>query len=143
MRNSTYSLTQSKYYSPVFNAAIFDGPFRIYFAQAQEATALKIYFGLKDELEQFYERGKKIFKNKGHNIFVMLYPDEEGFEMAFQDSESLLTLKSLESDYVLGVKNAQDEKTQNLIYEQMKQVVDQWDRAEPLTSREPTPVELA
>ena len=39
-------ITQSSFYSPAFNGAIFDGPLRLYFSQAQEAMALKFYFEL-------------------------------------------------------------------------------------------------
>jgi hypothetical protein len=81
-------VTQSKFFSPAFNAAIFDGPIRIYFAQYQEAQALKIYFNLQARFQDLRKNASGIFKDRKSNIFVMLYPTEETFDLSFSGSTS-------------------------------------------------------
>src|SRR5687768_8337756 len=76
-------LTQSRFYSPAFNAAIFDGPLRIYFAQVQEPFALKIYFAAQSRMQELYAKIREIFRKTGVSIFVMLYPSAETFQLSF------------------------------------------------------------
>src|SRR5262245_9985253 len=83
MRETVSFVTQSKYFSPVFNAAIFDGPIRIYFAQYQEAQALKLYFNFQQRFTELRKEARGIFKDRSRNIFVMLYPTEETFDLSF------------------------------------------------------------
>jgi hypothetical protein len=70
---------QSKYFSPAFNSAIFDGPVRIYFAQFHESLALKIYFLLQQKWPQEFARCKDLSKAAHANILIMVYPTEESF----------------------------------------------------------------
>lgn len=71
-------ITQSSFYSPAFNGAIFDGPLRLYFAQSQEAVALKFYFELRSRsVDTAWPR------SEGPNVFVMIYPNEETFDLCF------------------------------------------------------------
>ena len=85
MGTATSLLIQSKYFLPVFNMAIFDGPFRLYFAQNQEAEALRMYFELHEVL------GERIQPPRSGNIsdkalFVLMYPDEKVFTETFGPS---------------------------------------------------------
>ena len=89
MRETITYVTQSKYFSPAFNAAIFDGPIRIYFAQYQEAQALKLYFNLQERFGEVRKQARGIFKERGRNIFVMLYPNEELFDSCFAQNSQL------------------------------------------------------
>src|SRR3989338_1668823 len=81
------AVTQSKFFSPAFNAAIFDGPLRIYFAQYQEAAALKIYFHLQEQLNQCDGHLKTALKKLNSNTFVMLYPTSDIFMRSFDGEE--------------------------------------------------------
>lgn len=101
-----FHLTQSRYYSPVFNAAVFDGPIRIYFAQHQEPLALKVYFHLQQCLKDSYAAFRKSFKAQGQTIFLMLYPTPESFENSFESGVAMTSVVSerLGDDYVLGVR---------------------------------------
>lgn len=105
MAHSAIHLTQSKYYSPAFNAAVFDGPIRIYFAQHQEALALKVYFQLQQYLKEKYAALRKEFKNHGQTIFLLLYPTDETFQSSFgpKNSEDLSATR-LGDDHVIGVR---------------------------------------
>ncbi len=106
MAQSVIHLTQSRFYSPVFNAAVFDGPIRIYFAQHQEALALQVYFRLQQSLKETYATFRKTFKQHGLTVFLMLYPNLESFESSFSNekTEGLCLSERLGDDYVLGVR---------------------------------------
>jgi hypothetical protein len=78
-------VTQSRFFSPVFNAAIFDGPIRIYFAQFQESQALKLYYNLQERFADVRKNARGLFKERGQNIFVMMYPNEETFDLSFTE----------------------------------------------------------
>lgn len=98
-------LTQSRYYSPAFNAAVFDGPIRIYFAQHQESLALQIYFRLQNHLKEAYQVARQSFKSSGQTIFLMLYPTVEAFESSFSKQErNSIVREQLGDDFVIGVR---------------------------------------
>jgi hypothetical protein len=119
MRETTTYVTQSKYFSPAFNAAIFDGPIRIYFAQYQEPQALKIYFNLQERFQEARKNAKGIFKDRARNIFVMLYPTDETFDLSFGDTDitkgagawagKTIVKTRLGQDFILGVRGPVEE----------------------------------
>lgn len=104
MAQSVIHLTQSRFYSPAFNAAVFDGPIRIYFAQHQEPVALKVYFMLQQYLKDTYSVFRNGFRHHGQTIFLMLYPNEESFQTSFAESVDKVALERLGDDHVVGVK---------------------------------------
>ena len=73
-------ITQSPFYSPAFNGAIFDGPLRLYFTQSQEALALKFYFELRSKTQDLTALWPR---NSGPSLYVMIYPTEETFDLCF------------------------------------------------------------
>jgi hypothetical protein len=102
MRQSQSSpLTQSRFYSPAFNAAIFDGPVRIYFAQYQESLALQVYFHLQERMREW---ASPSLRPRLPNIFIMLYPTAEIFSNCFSPEQSVeaLVIEKLGEDHVLG-----------------------------------------
>lgn len=105
MRQPISALTQSRYYSAAFNAAIFDGPVRIYFAQYQEALALKVYFRLQDRLQGITSATETRSRHYMPNIFVMLYPTEEIFTQSFSPEQvsGKVVCEKLGEDHVVGV----------------------------------------
>lgn len=112
-------LTQSKFYSPAFNAAIFDGPLRIYFAQYQEALALKVYFKLQEGLEGF--------RASAQHVFVMLYPTPETFENCFTpDGKAVaasILMDQLGDDHVVGVCGPVRDEDCDGLYESLTQKI--------------------
>ena len=138
-------VTQSKFFSPAFNAAIFDGPIRIYFAQYQEAQALKLYHNLQERFGDVRKHARGIFKERGRNIFVMLYPTDEVFDLAFGDDEApgteslgkgagaeagplslvrpMILQNRLGMDYVLGVCGPMEDQTLDSVCEKMEKIV--------------------
>lgn len=125
MRQQISFLTQSRFYSPAFNSAIFDGPIRLYFAQYQESLALKIYFTTQERLKNLYNEVRESFRRTGINIFVMLYPSSEAFEMSFEDSrtEDGMIVERLGHDFIIGVRGPIDESDVEIIYGRIEEVV--------------------
>lgn len=123
MAQSVIHLTQSRYYSPAFNAAVFDGPIRIYFAQHQEALALKVYFKLQQHLKETYSAFRKNFKHHGQTIFLMLYPTQESFVNSFsleQAKRANVAAEKLGDDHVLGVRGPLEEDQYEEVFERVK-----------------------
>ena len=104
MRQAVSLLTQSQFYSPAFNAAIFDGPVRIYFAQYQETLALKIYFRIQERLKAMYESLPEALKYSTQNLFLMVYPNEETYSNSFPKSTKSIEEGILGEDVVMGVQ---------------------------------------
>jgi len=124
MAQSVIHLTQSRFYSPVFNAAVFDGPIRIYFAQHQEALALKVYFQLQQYLKETYATFRKTFKQQGQTVFLMLYPTLESFHNSFSENCSGSVMSErLGEDYVLGVKGPLNEENWDEVFQSVKAIL--------------------
>ncbi len=127
MKEAVTYVTQSKYFSPAFNAAIFDGPIRIYFAQYQESQALKLYFHLQERFQSLRKNARGLFRDRTRNIFVMLYPTVEMFDASFGGQrDAPVTAASVEAgagawsaknfvrammgeDFVIGVRGPMDD----------------------------------
>ncbi len=140
-------VTQSRFFSPVFNAAIFDGPIRIYFAQFQEAQALKLYYNLQERFSDVRKQARGEFKERGQNIFVMMYPNEETFDLSFDEDRSSdpkptglgaeagpvvgvqpglgtqIVRAKLGSDFVVGVRGPIDDQDLENLCREMDQIV--------------------
>lgn len=124
MAQSVMHLTQSRFYSPAFNAAVFDGPVRIYFAQHQETLALNVYFRLQQHLKESYASFRKNFKLHGQTIFLMLYPTLESFENSFSDEQSLsVVAEKLGEDHVVGVRGPLGEDQYDQVFTQVKSIL--------------------
>ncbi len=126
MAQSVIHLTQSRFYSPEFNAAVFDGPVRIYFAQHQEALALKVYFQLQQYLKDAYVTFRKNFKQHGQTIFLMLYPSQESFANSFTPEEGAVENVASEKfgdDHILGVRGPLIDEEYNQVFERVRLIL--------------------
>ncbi|OFZ14864.1 MAG: hypothetical protein A2Z20_04550 [Bdellovibrionales bacterium RBG_16_40_8] len=125
MRQQISFLTQSRFYSPAFNAAIFDGPIRIYFAQYQEAQALKVYFIIQEQMKDVYSQVRDTFRRTDVNIFIMLYPSDEAYKMSFADlaQNSQIVVERLGRDFVVGVSGPISDKEVTTVYERVEEIV--------------------
>lgn len=126
MRQPASFLMQSKFYSPAFNAAIFDGPIRIYFAQYQESTALKIYFELQEQLKELYFEARENYKRNGTHIFIMMYPTAETYALSFgkkSAEEHSILVDKVDRDYLVGVRGPVDEENINQIAERLEVII--------------------
>lgn len=107
MRSNYTPLMQTKYFSPAFNSAIFDGPTRIYFAQFHESFALKVYFLIQqkmmggDRQEQATELKNQLIATKT-NVLVMVYASLESFGYSFPQNVSNESAKCWSYDHLQG-----------------------------------------
>lgn len=131
------TLTQSRFYSPSLNGAVFDGPIRIYFSQHQESLALKIYFRLQQEFKHLYARARTNEAGGRSNVFIMLYPSVEIFNNSFgSDSADILLdqeviVERLGENYILGVKGLlANEAAYDQIYKHLEDIVQSWETLE-------------
>lgn len=125
MAQSVIHLTQSHFYSPLFNAAVFDGPIRIYFAQHHENLALKVYFQLQQYLKETYTVLRKSFKYHGQTIFLMLYPTTEAFDEAFTQGAAggNVMVERLGTDHVIGVRGPLTEEQYQEVFEKIEAIL--------------------
>lgn len=85
---ATYSsFMTTRFYSPVFNTALFDGAFRIYFSQSYESSALKIYYLLQTEYPDLWNQVKKWSSDSKEHIFLLIYPDINSIEAIFDSTD--------------------------------------------------------
>jgi hypothetical protein len=120
MTSATSNLLQSKFFTPVFNTAIFDGPMRMYFAQAQEPDALRLYFRLQTLVSKIDGLGG--FEPSEPHLFVMLYPNEETFAQSFEGEHAPHTavLETLGNNLVVGLRGPVAESELDALFEQLE-----------------------
>jgi hypothetical protein len=123
MAQSVIHLTQSHYYSTAFNAAVFDGPIRIYFAQHQENLALKVYFQLQQHLKDSYATLRKSFKDHGQTIFLMLYPTVEAFDEVFGAGRGNVRVERLGGDHVIGVRGPLEDDQCHEVFQKIETIL--------------------
>ncbi len=105
---ATYSsFMTTKFYSPVFNTALFDGPFRIYFSQSYESSALKIYHLLQTQYEDLWIQLKKWTHNSKEHVFLLMYPEDKDVQLVFADTKKdvkhAVHLQSWDEGIVIGI----------------------------------------
>lgn len=99
---------QSRFFTSAFNSAIYDGPIRIYFSQSHEAAGLSVYFTLTKNHPESVKRLKEFSKRTGENVFLLIYPDEEHFNLSFNAALSpgkSYDLAFLGGHRVIGIKS--------------------------------------
>lgn len=129
MKANYSSLMQSKYFSPAFNSAIFDGPLRIYFAQFHESFALKIYFLVLNNFQDQLARAKEIAKSSHSSLFVMVYPSQDHFTLsldAAEDNNSLILQERWNQDLVIGLKQPLEDEQLDLFVEEFRKSLGLW-----------------
>lgn len=120
---------QSKYFSPAFNSAIFDGPIRIYFAQFHEALALKIYFLVQQKWPSEFARAKELSRAAHANVLVMLYPTEDSFLLSMENESpggAKYVSESWNEDMVVALRGPLDDDQLEPFLQDMGQVLRQW-----------------
>jgi hypothetical protein len=127
MKGAYTALMHSKFFTPAFNSAIFDGPVRIYFAQAHEAFALKIYFNLQQRYANELSRAKELHNFINRTVLIMLYPNAETFQNSFEVPDAFVAKDHLMDDTVIGVKGPFDEEHLDQILQQVLVAFQNWE----------------
>lgn len=124
---STYSaLMHSKFFNPAFNSAIFDGPVRIYFSQMHESLALKIYFSLQQKAQPELNLAKEAQKTNSKNLLVMLYPNQDSFQMSFDGQAEFLVQDQLDDDFVIGINGPFEDEQIPQIVQAVQKAIQSW-----------------
>jgi hypothetical protein len=107
---ATYSsFMTTRYYSPVFNTALFDGPLRIYFSQTYESAALKIYHILQTEHADFWNKLKTFNMRSKQHLFLMIYPEAKDLSLVFNSTEPLMQLQQWDEGLAIGLVQTQSD----------------------------------
>lgn len=114
MNSATSSLLQSKFFTPVFNTAIFDGPVRMYFSQAQEPEALKLYFKMQSMVGELREESE----TEPH-VFIMIYPNKESFVQSF-DLDANSAVERLGPHVVFGIRGPLNDSEMDTIMDRLQ-----------------------
>ncbi len=108
MAASYSSFLTSPYYSPVFNTALFDGAFRIYFSQSYESTALKIYHIIQSDHKSLWNKYKKWSEQTRKNVFILVYPSKEDVGIAFSDTADTPIFSDWDEGLIIGIENTSE-----------------------------------
>ena len=119
MAASYSSFLTTRFYSPVFNTALFDGPFRIYFSQSYESVALKIYHLLQSQHLELWTQFKKWSEKTKKHSFILIYPTCEDVEMAFDCKESAPVCQHWEEGVAIGMDQPQTEEQFQLYFDSL------------------------
>ena len=130
MRSTYSTLMQSRFFNPAFNSAIFDGPVRIYFAQAHESLALKIYFFLQQNHLAEINRAKELHSVIGKNVLVMLYPTQDTFSMSFEDNKNFMVQDELADDALIAINGPFEDAMLSEITQRISSIFNSWENLE-------------
>ncbi len=124
---ATYSsFMTTRFYSPVFNTALFDGPIRLYFSQSYETVALKIYHLLQTEFTSTWNALKDHTNNSKEHLFLIIYPEAKDLHTVFTDDKTLLQTQEWEEGLAVGLCQTVDD---TMLIDQMQfivRAVDAW-----------------
>ncbi|MCC2678093.1 MAG: hypothetical protein K0R29_669 [Pseudobdellovibrio sp.] len=108
---ATYSsFMTTRFYSPVFNTALFDGPLRIYFSQTYESAALKIYHILQTEHVEFWNSLKTYNMRSKQHLFLMIYPEAKDLSLVFDKAEPLMQAQEWDEGLAVGIVQTQSDE---------------------------------
>jgi hypothetical protein len=123
MAASYSSFLTSSFYSPIFNTALFDGPFRFYFSQSYESTALKMYHILQSENKVLWLECKKWSDLSKKNIFILVYPTREDVSIAFDEPTATPIIKVWDEGLAIGLENSNLNETDEKFNLMMSEIV--------------------
>lgn len=107
---ATYSsFMTTRFYSPVFNTALFDGPLRIYFSQSYESAALKVYHLLQSQYQEQWGQLKECSVKSKEHVFLMIYPEKKDLEIVFSESAKLIHAQDWEEGLAIGFCQPQND----------------------------------
>ena len=119
----------TRFYSPVFNTALFDGPFRIYFSQSYESSALKIYHILHTQHEELWAQLKSWSAATKEHVFLLMYPEAKDVQMIFESQTSdsdLVQLESWDEGVAIGLTQPHNEVDVQSQIQQIEKLLQNW-----------------
>ncbi len=144
---ATYSsFITTRFYSPVFNTALFDGAFRIYFSQSYESSALKIYHLLQTEHTDLWNAVKAWSMLTREHIFLLIYPDVASIEAVFDAADMLkgnhgVFAKNWDEGLAIGMCQPTESVNVQLQIEDVRKYLTTWLKKQNLLNLADAPVE--
>jgi Na+/H+ antiporter NhaA len=124
---ATYSaFMTTRFYSPVFNTALFDGPFRIYFSQSYESSALKIYHLLQTQHQEVYDKLKKWSNDSKEHIFLLMYPEMKDVEIIFNETKKGVQIETWDEGVAIGMCQPVTDEEAHQQIEQIQKLLEEW-----------------
>lgn len=97
-----FLLTRSNYYSQFFNTAIFFDPYRIYFNNSFESSALNLYYHVQ---KKFSGR-----LSTDSHFYILMYSDHVLFERNFGSTTEDVKIVKEGNDFIIGIRCFQDQE---------------------------------
>lgn len=124
---ATYSsFMTTRFYSPVFNTALFDGPIRIYFSQSYESSALKVYHLLQTEYHELWAQLKECSSKSKEHVFLIMYPEKKDLEMVFPENPRLLHSEEWEEGLAIGFCQPQNDLELTHLMDNIAKAITVW-----------------
>lgn len=151
MKSSYSVFMQSRFFDPMFNSAVFDGPFRIYFNQMHESLALKIYFMLNQKLEDLSPELRDFTRKTDRHVFVLLYPNSAQYQHVFSklnlntaNISEVISSEHWEEDLVFGLARPLEDSELIGFIDNIKVEVKHWlDQGSQIDSMDPIGMEYS
>ena len=104
------SFMTTRFYSPIFNTALFDGPMRIYFSQSYESAALKIYHLLQSEYVEIWNLLKAHAPVAKEHLFLMIYPETKDLHMVFDKNDHVMQSQEWTEGLAIGITQTRNDQ---------------------------------
>lgn len=124
---ATYSsFMTTRFYSPVFNTALFDGPLRIYFSQSYESVALKMYHLLQSQHPEIWSLLKSHTTKSKEHLFLMVYPEKKDLLAVFDKAEKTFQAQEWAEGMAVGIVHPQTDEDMEQQLEFLVKTVQSW-----------------
>ena len=124
---ATYSsFMTTRFYSPVFNTALFDGPIRLYFSQSYETVALKIYHLLQSDYTETWNKLKEHTLHSKEHLFLIIYPELKDLQLVFTENKTPLQTQEWEEGLAVGLCQTVDDGILKTQMDFIVSAIDQW-----------------
>lgn len=123
---ATYSsFMTTRFYSPVFNTALFDGPLRIYFSQSYESAALKVYHLLQTQHTALWNSLKECSSRSKEHVFLMMYPEKKDLQLVFAGDQAV-HIQDWEEGLAVGFCQPHDDHELDQQLKLMTEAISAW-----------------
>jgi len=120
-------IVESVYYSKSFDGAIFDGPFRIYFAQYQEQRGLELFHHLIHTYTSYNKDIKRLNRNFKRKVFMFMYPDSvEKNRYQPKGDQNKVFITPFKSDYIIGFNSDTLRRNKRALESYFKFICENW-----------------
>lgn len=127
---ATKYIVDSQFYSQSFNGAIFDGPIRLFFSQAQECYALELFHHLTHTYGDFQQDIRQLNKQFSRRVFLLMYPNlaEKCRRQPKGDKQKIFITPFKSTDYIIGFESQTVNQNPILLKPYLDFICDNWSK---------------